>query len=386
MTQARAIFLLFAIACVAACASSPPAPGPIETGPAAGAIETSPFHAVAGANNPAAPAPAAAPASRYTLDGLVGQVNGKPVYARAILDPLHQQLTQLARQYAGQTFREQVIGTPGQPGALTLRVNEVVQNALILGEAERDLDEQEQHGLAMRLEEHRAELLRRYGRGSVAVAEQTLRDERDMTLAEALEDYRARIVVQRYLHQKLIPQINVTRRDIERYYHNHPEIYNPPTKRVVRLIKVVSAADAQAIADALASAGADFAELATGEFNVFKATGGKMQITGDGALAVPALNDALGTLDAGQHAGPFDAGDGSFWFVGVESIDRPESRPLKDVQLAIEETLRKQQFDLLRSRFMQRLYDTGSYTPREEMIARLYAIVDARYKASPATP
>ncbi|MCC6681925.1 MAG: peptidyl-prolyl cis-trans isomerase [Phycisphaeraceae bacterium] len=313
----------------------------------------------------------------FVLDGMVGQVNGRAIYTRTIFDPIHEQLTQIGLQHPGMAFRSPAVN------AIALRVNEVVQNALLLGEAVRDLDEQEQQGLAFMVAEHRQELLRLHGRGSAAVAERSLREKRGLSLDEAVEEYRSNLLVQRYLRFKLFPLINVTRRDIERYYQEHPQDFNPPPRRVLRLISTRDPQAAQQIAADLAGASRSFADLASSELNAFKpAEGGKMEIVGQSPLASEPLNKIIDVLPAGQYAGPIVDGD-TTWFVSIESIDQPPAQSLKDAQLKIEQILREQQFRILSQRFRQKVMEQGSYTLPELMITRLYAIAEARY--NPAT-
>ncbi len=414
MNPKRFAILLLCLSLLPACRSQPEAAGEVEITPAppgsfapgndSGSVavtkststslpvETSPLPQSPEVTNPPAELDSSAvssPSTRSTgaaastsgggddtfvLDGMVGQVNGRAIYARTIfIDQVNDQLTQIGIQHPGMAFRSPAVN------AIALRVNEVVQNALLLGEAERDLDEREQQGLAFMVAEHRQELLRLYGRGSAAVAERALQEKRGIGLDEALEEYRSNLLVQRYLRFKLIPLINVTRRDIERYYQDHPLEFNPPPKRVLRLINTRDPEAAQQIAAALSTRSRTFEDLASSDLNSFKpAEGGKMEIVGQSPLASEPLNKVIAVLPAGQYAGPISDGD-TTWFVSVESIDQPPAQSLKDAQLKIEQLLREQQFRILSQRFRQKVMDQGSYTPPELMTMRLYAIAEARY-------
>src|SRR5690606_2256398 len=120
----------------------------------------------------------------------------------------------------------------------------------------------ERYGLRMMTQRKREELLRYWGQGSLALTEDRLRQETGKSLDETLEAYRQQQLVRRYLMQKLLPLINVTRRDVEQHYRENLAVYQPPIKRTVRLIRVDDAAEATTVAQALA-AGTPFAEVAT---------------------------------------------------------------------------------------------------------------------------
>src|SRR5690606_8245681 len=139
----------------------------------------------------------------------------------------------------------------------------------ILSEAERDLTEAERSGLRVMISRKREDLMRQWGQGSLALTEARLRDQTGKTLDQTLEAVRQQQLVRRYLIQKLLPLINVTRRDVEQYYRENSDTYQPPRKRTVRLIRVGRPADAEAIAAAL-NAGQAFKDVASSPPNAYR--------------------------------------------------------------------------------------------------------------------
>ena len=122
---------------------------------------------------PGPPAPVAAPAppglggtagEPRVLDALVGQINGQPVYADDLLADLDAQLAALGGRLEPGVFEQRAAELIDS----TLR--ERLVNALILGEAERALTENQRAGVRYLVAERREDLLRTYGRGSLAVA------------------------------------------------------------------------------------------------------------------------------------------------------------------------------------------------------------------------
>ncbi len=316
--------------------------------------------------------------SRYPIDAMVGQVNGQPIYAQAVLEPIDAQLRTLAGQLPYHEFQKRAAQL------IASRIKEMLQNALILGEAERDLSEQEQLQVRAMVEIRRRELLRQYGRGSVAMAEKALQDKEGISLREKLESYRQEVVIRRYFWQRFGPLINVSRRDIERYYRDHEDEYNPPARRVLRLIRCQSGSEAQQITRLLEQGSIQFAEAAAHEANTFKRAQGGLfgETVGDAPLRQEAINEALTSLDEGAYAGPIEI-DGVFWFVHVERLERGNRRTLQDVQVEIREKLRERQFVALQDQFRQQIFEQGSYTRPEQMVVALLEVAMSRYAPPP---
>ena len=162
--------------------------------------------------------------------GLVGQIAGQPIYAHHVLAPLEAELASLGRRQPRATFRTRA-------RALILqRIQGLVQDRLVLDEAERSLTAAERGGLDRFVELQRRDLVRRFGRGSEVLADRTLRTQTGNTLEQTLRDDRERLIVITYRRRSIEPLVNVTRRDVERYYRDHEETFNPPDRRTVRVI------------------------------------------------------------------------------------------------------------------------------------------------------
>ncbi len=138
------------------CADSPQ---PAETQqPAARAVAA---QAVASPKVEAADSDAAAPAASadsassptpqpaYKVAGMVGQVNGQAIYADDVFEPMHEQLRALGQSLSRQDFRQRA------EVLIRGRLDQIMTDSLILGEAQRDLSERERQGLK-RIMQHRA--------------------------------------------------------------------------------------------------------------------------------------------------------------------------------------------------------------------------------------
>lgn len=320
-----------------------------------------------------AASPASAQSQDYAVAGMVGQVNGQPIYADHVFKPLEDQLAALGRRLPAGEFRRQATGL------IAGRLNQIVTDALILGEAERDLSETERLGLKEVVKNRREELLRKHGGGSPAVAEAVLLQETGKGLAKTLQDYRQEVLVQRYLRQRLVPRINVSRRDIERYYRENHAQFNPPATRTLRLIRAADSDTASQITQQL-EGGEAFADVAGSKLNQFQPDrGGLMEnAPGDEVFGFPELNEALVTLKEGQFAGPIDTG-GAQWFIYCQKLDRPGAQSLREAQRQIERTLWNQQFRTLSENYRQKLFEEGSYNSLVDMTDSLVDIAVSRY-------
>jgi len=308
------------------------------------------------------------------VDGMVGQVNGQAIYADNIFEPIHAQLRALGRRLPRDQFRQQATQL------IAGRLQQLVTDSLIYGEAEGDLNENEPRGLRQAIENHREELVRRYGRGSVTLANDTLLDEQGVTLDDKVEEFRQQLVVRRYLRQELQPLINVTRRDIRRYYDDNIDTYQPPQTYTVYFIRNPDDATVRSLADRIDAGELTFDQAATLDDNAFRndqmgmfAEGLRLEDIGEGVL-----RDTAATLDDQQVSEPFEFNN-AWWLMKLDHEPRGQMRTLADAQLEIERQLRAQRFGAESARFRRELVRTGSYNPIDQMARDLVDIAITRY-------
>jgi len=311
---------------------------------------------------------------RLPLDGMVGQVNGHAIYAKTVLEELHPTLQRMAANERPRVFEEtarQIIA-----GRLTM----VVTDRLLLGEAERDLNEHEHRMLRHMVQKRREELLRQLGGSSQMLAEQEAMRRHGKTLDELLEDYRATMLVRRLMMLKVDPKIHVRRRDVEKYYHDNPQKYNAPPVRSLRLI--LARENMADEIDRLLAEGKPFVEVASNErLNSRQPQTGGMFIEddpGDVFFGDEQVDQAILALNAGEHTGRVTINNRPAW-VYVDKLEQGVSRTPREAQLEIEQILREQQRQMLTLQYRDEIFERGSYTSIEEMTERVLAIAKARY-------
>ena len=318
----------------------------------------------------------------FAVDGMIGQINGRPIFADTVFhgdDPIHDQLAALGRRLARPVFRVR------SRELIQSRLRQMLLDSLILAESERSLSAGQRTGLRYTMQKREEELVRLYGQGSIAAARENIVAQTGRSLDATLEDFRKAVVVREHIRAVIEPKINVTRRDVERYYRENYKDFNPEATRALRLIQVDTAEEAGEVTQRLGS-GETFAMVADTPMNKFTASGGLFEgAIGDKPLRYEALNEALVPLAPGEHVGPIEA-DEDFWFVYLESIEAPRQKTLMDVQLQIEQTLRFQLRQAQTDRYYKQLLAGTDPLAVQRMTDALVEIAVSRYAAFDNAP
>lgn len=312
------------------------------------------------------------------IDAMVGHINGEAVYADQIFDVnLIAQLESFGQRFDSEAFRE------AAAQVIQDRLQGVIINKLILGEAERNLKEAQRRGVNARVAAEREELLRYYGQGSLAKAKAEFRKDRGKELDQHLVDFREELIVGSYIRSKVMPKIVVNQRDVERYYEDHKNKYHQPDRRVIRLIRAVDRSAVEQAQRRLQQGQAFDVIASDPTINSYNPENAGIfnngdPIPGEKVIGLAPVNKALLKLDAKQHAGPIPAGDSTF-FVQVVELEPGVEIPLADAQIQIEQILRSTQFERHALRFRMDLLKRGSYSEPSEMGSKLVEIAYARY-------
>jgi len=314
------------------------------------------------------------------------------MYASQILVENEGSLRSMASQTTPTEFRQRAFSS------LESSVMQHVLNNLAVAEAESTLTEREEQYIVGFMSYRKQELIRQYGEGSLIVAEARIQEAHGMSLNEFIRiNVRERRLVDLYLQKTLDPLVNVTRRDIERYYKDHPELFNPDPKFVLRRIRTHTLEEAQKVLEQLEN-GRPFQEVAMNPENQTNREEGGLWSDGDpmtmNMFRFDKLNKAYMALDDNQWKGPIEetlANDQKrYWFIYVEDKIGGVSRPLVEAQGAIHSTLVDEQKRLYQARINQRLFKRASITNNDirNYTAQIVEIAVARYgpELNTATP
>ena len=395
-------------------ADTAPAPAPSITTtlqPLAAPVRTIPVAtpAMVGANLPTA-AVAMAPIARVSteavkvgepviIESLVGQINGKPVFAGEFLKPLDKNLA--AKAASSRTGREWV----GEAKRITgTALMTQLQDELFLAEARATLTKEERAGL-LNLVSKLRENLTTTTEGSQELANERLMAEEGKTLEEKATDERDKILIRTLVSRYISPRVQISWRDVQREYTRNYDTYNPAPTATLRMIWVPKQETARTpeLAAILATRAADVSsKLASGEkfadlakdraLNDFNAGEAGMLASKTFDSAKPdaklvedaKVNEKAIALRAGEFAGPIESGNRLVW-VFMESIDNAPGRDLAEVQLEISSALREKKFGEETGRFINRLIERGSKTDLALMNERLLLIAADRYSGKIGT-
>ncbi|MEL7087169.1 MAG: peptidylprolyl isomerase, partial [Planctomycetota bacterium] len=168
-------------------------------------------------------------------------------------------------------------------------------------------------------------------------------------------------------------------RDIERFYRDNYDSFNPPTKRQLQLIYADTEDDAAWFSAAL-DRGVGFSELALDDRNAYRGKDALLELEGDSMFGA-SVDPALRELKQGEWAGPLP-NRGRQWFVYVAELDEPERQDLFDAQVDIERELSRRQETELQDRLGRRLREGASVTDEQQMSSAVLEIAVARYASS----
>lgn len=306
----------------------------------------------------------------YTVDAMIGQINGRPLYASQIIQRIGPDtLTTLGRQYPRQEFRKRAGFILGQT------LSQMVQDALVLAEAEAGLSEQEQQGLFGALQKIREDIISQY-RGVEVEAERALADVGG--IEGKLELERQKLLVGKYRQEKVYPGIAVNRREVERYYANHYDEFNPPAKIKIGVLIAPDEASAVKVDEVIAATG-DF-ELAAQTPEVrYRELEVQGTLENFSDLVSEDINAKVRKLAGpGQYTDRTQTRAGYMWAKLLE-LNRGQGVTLNEAYLQIENQIRLQKFNQINRKHLDELMTKGNYTPVEEMLSVLLDVAMNRY-------
>ncbi|MCH8911992.1 MAG: peptidyl-prolyl cis-trans isomerase [Planctomycetes bacterium] len=204
-----------------------------------------------------------------------------------------------------------------------------------------------------------------------------------MTLEDAREKVRRRIVIVKYLQDHVIVRIaDPTRQELLDYYNTNIESYTQQSSRELCMIDIPKGDDAQASRTAIEEArsrldaGEDFRDVARGlSLGIHAAEGGSwghIKSPLHGRYAEPSA--IFFKLDEGRSSGVVETDD-AFFIVKAGDVIESETRPFVDVQPELVERYRNAQFEILRSEKVRELLEKAAIEPREDLFLR--TVVDS---------
>lgn len=315
----------------------------------------------------------------WPVDGLVGQINGRPVYAAEFFLPIQDRLATIAQQGDLVTTRRAIIQLVRE------RFNAYVNSELIIAEAESELTPEMQQGIFAWLGMMEGEVTAERG-GTRFAAEQSVMDETGMTLEEYLQQQKNLGLAGQLLRKRVQPRAIVSWRDIEQDYRSRLREFRPAGSVQIGRILLLNARDAERIEAARAAfaEGRSFTEVAReieadddGFWRNFKLEGSGLE-TVEGLRS--SIRDELAGLAIDQ-ATPEVAGRTSTAWYAVLGYVTPPSFSIFDpeVQLGIRNKLEGIRYSQQEDKYLTSLRRRWVNDDIRKMEIRLVEIALRRY-------
>ncbi len=352
-----------------------------------------------------------------TVEALVGQINGRPVYVNTVLDPIADELSaassHLTRPEFSASIRKALYFETEQMGVVIRegRVYDLVMHDLLLSEALSGMTEQQSYGLISFIGQMRSDLASSQG-GSQSQLRQDLSTKMGVSVDEFLEFQRGKFLIDALYRQKIMPKVNVSWRDIQREFEqvslgdfvlNEDEDVeriqaivadlraDPPkslgdiesARGTVTIGRILLSQDDPRIEEVTAAfaEGKTFLEVAefVGEANVridsYIMGPRGFQDTSMLSVMKPHLEGA----SEGDILPPFPIGSRTVW-LAVLDVVQPISLYNRRVQIAVQSALKQVQFRREGDRYVETLWGEGSLKKVKSMADSIANIAIQRFQ------
>jgi len=315
---------------------------------------------------------------RWPVECLVGQINGRPIFAEEIFKQVEAAVLLAARDPNADNARQQV------DAIVRKAFRQQVESELILAEAESRLTPEMRQGLLGWLKDIQEQTIAQHG-GTRSGAEEAMEDEMQMSVEEYVTATKNRELTRDILRRKVDPRVVVSWRDVERLYSQRRSAYAPdPLFRLgrIRLSKEQQADKVETVKKMLAEK-KPFQEVADavgmpehGFWRAVTATGGRMNV-GD---MTDDLQKVVGKLGVGDVSEPLEQRTTISWFsvIGTE-VPRSISIFDPDLQLNLRGELRGTQERMEQARYIQSLQKRWLGASITKMELRLVQMARERY-------
>ena len=328
--------------------------------------------------SPKVTARAIEPGESWPVEGLVGQVNGRPIFADAFFDPIEDRLLTLL------ALQDRVEARRALVEFVRRQFKETVDSELIVAEAESKLSPEQQQGVFAWLKSLQEETIAQLG-GTRAAAEASIEAESTMTLEQFMQQRRDVSLAQRLLNERIEPRTIVAWRDVVQEYELRKAEFNPPPTLRVGRIRLSITSDAALIESVKAqiaqkrSFSAIVAELKLPDGGFWN----QFDLPPDGIKGLQLADAVKERLDGLAVDTPSESLEqrGFVMWLAVISIERAPERTLynREVQLRLENEIQARREIIERERYMATLRSRWVTDEIGEMERKLVEFALKRY-------
>ena len=316
---------------------------------------------------------------RWPVDSLVGQVNGKPLYASEFLKTREDRIITIAASPNRVQARDQVVQM------ISEAFDQYVNNLLIISEAEAMIPKEGQEGVLAWLKDLQEKEIANRG-GSRADAQRSIEEEfPGTTIEEFMNRQKNQALAGDLLRRRVQPRTIVSWRDVEHLYDQNSATYNPLPSIWIGRIAILKSNQANVDkVNASFAQGKTFAQVAA---EVGVPDGGfwrEISIPPGGIDAIPDLVDEIKTrikaLALNKVDGPMESKTQFVWMTLISSQQEPTKSIFDStLQLQLRRQIENKRYSIEQARYFQTLRTHWVATDLESMKDRLIAITMNRY-------
>jgi len=293
-------------------------------------------------------------------ESIVARVNGDPILAQDLINPVRLQLAKAQQELPSQQFLEY------RSKLLEKQLRDLVERQLLIQEAKKALPEPAIKRLESMADKDFGKRIESEMKRMEVSTESELRRkmlENGESLDQIREFQRGTFVAQQWLRLQLEQKLHVSREDMVDYYNTHKDQFQ--TEGGVRWSEIVVSFEKHGSRDAAGRKaqellaqlrnGADFAELAKAESSGATADeGGQWEKTTKGSYIVAKVDEAIFTLPAGNLSQPIEGPNG-WHIVRVDEKQDGGETGFVDAQDEIRRAIREQKITKESQRYVQDL-------------------------------
>ena len=316
---------------------------------------------------------------KWPVDSLVGQINGKPLYASEFLRSREDRIINIAAKTERNAARLEIIQV------ISEAFDQTVNNSLIISEAEAMIPAEGQEGVLAWLKDLQEKEIANRG-GSRADAQRSIEEEfPGTTIEEFMNRQKNQALAGDLLNRRIRPRTIVSWRDVERLYDVNSAAYNPlPTIRIGRIAVLKSN---QAQVDQIKASfaqGKSFSQVSK-ELNLENdGLWREIKIPQGGIDAIPDIVDEMKSrikgLAINKVDGPTETKTQVTWMT-LLSEQQVRARSIFDpqLQLQLRRQIEGQRYSIEQQHYFQSLRTRWVASDLESMKARLISITLNRY-------
>ena len=317
------------------------------------------------------------PGEKWTIESLIGQINGRPVYAGKFMTSIEDRILRLVAENPpgnAQRLIEKLIQD---------RFQQYINNELIISEAEGMLSPEMQAGIFAWIQSIQEQTVAGNG-GNRTSATQSIEDQFGMNMEQYLKEKRDEALASDLLRRRVEPRTIVSWRDVERQYSMLEQEFNPEPRITIGRIRlqVSDQLEIQNVQERF-KRGETFAQVATA-LNV--PDGGKWQqypLPKNGLAGLELADDIkkiLLAVENGQVTEELRKGSTATWYC-VTNVQQQATRSIFEsaLQRSIRRGLKEQRGAYERNRYLASLRDRWVTNDIDQMTKRLIVIAWERY-------